>query len=98
MQGELNQIDTSSEIQILGVNGVGLESGNSAMTNGRTLPWLQDVAEQQVWISWAVAYRDVVILDEKNEVYAVYNLTTYDLANANNYATLKNLLIQAAND
>ena len=98
MQKELDLIDTTSEIQILGVNGVGLESGNAAITNGRTLPWLQDVADQQVWTSWAITYRDVVILDEKNEVYAVYNLTTYDLANANNYATLKNLLIQAAND
>jgi hypothetical protein len=83
-------------VQLLGVNGAGLESGNAYVTNGRTLPWLQDVADQQVWTSWAVAYRDVIVLDAENKPIAVYNVTTHNLADPANYAALKQILIDAA--
>ena len=38
----------------------------------------------------------MVILDGNNETYAVFNLTTYDLSDSDNYETLKALLIAAA--
>ena len=65
------------------------------MTSGRDLPWLQDTEEEAVWDMWDPAYRDVVILDGNNEVYAVFNLTSYPLSSSDNYEALKALLIAA---
>jgi hypothetical protein len=82
-------------IQIHGVNEPGFESGNKSMTSGRDLPWLQDTEEEAVWDMWDPTYRDVVILDGNNEIYAVFNLTSYSLSNSDNYEALKALLIAA---
>ncbi len=97
MQKELDALSTKLAIRIIGVNGVGAESGNASVTAGRTLPWLQDTDAALVWKSWNVAYRDVIILDAKNHSVAVYNLTTYDLAMPENQAALKKLLVDTAN-
>ena len=56
------------------------------------LPVLQDVPNQAVWDDWAVTFRDVVILDEMNECYAVYNLTANNLEEAENMRALKAIL------
>ena len=45
---------------------------------------------------WQVAYRDVRILDWKNELQATYNLTDHNLANPDNRAALKELFLAAA--
>jgi hypothetical protein len=83
-------------VRILGVNGIGHESGNAQNCAGRTIPWLQDVTTSDVWTSWSVTYRDVVILDPDNVPFAVYNLTTRDLGVPANRDELRNLLTQAA--
>jgi len=66
------------------------------MVSGRVLPWLQDVEDQDVWTSWGITYRDVLILDEENRVVDVYNLTSHSLADSANYATLRVKLLDAA--
>jgi hypothetical protein len=96
MQSELEAEYPALDIQILGVNGVGFEVANSVITDGRDLPWLQDVAAQDVWTSWNVTYRDVIILDPYNQVYAVYNLTSNSLAIPPNFDALKQLFVDAA--
>ena len=68
----------------------------SLACGGRVLPWLQDDLAHDVWGLWAVTYRDCVILDPANEVFAIYNLTTHDLGTAANRDELKALLIAAA--
>jgi hypothetical protein len=88
--------DPGSKVQFLGINETGLESGNSYITTGRNIPWLQDTAEQQVWKSWGITFRDVVILDAENRPIKVYNVTTYNLAVAENYAALKQIMLDAA--
>jgi hypothetical protein len=60
------------------------------------LPWLQDTFVDPVWTSWDVTWRDVRILDGRNQLRAVYNLTTQDLTNPLNRAALKQLFLQAA--
>lgn len=97
MQTELAGESHALEIQILGCNGVGLESGNPSICAGRDLPWLQDILSQDVWNTWSVGYRDVIILDETNEVIEVFNLTSHDLENSAEYEALKGLLTAAAN-
>ena len=78
-------------MQILGVNPVGLESGNATISAGRDLPWLQEVATDSIVVedAWDVTFRDVIILNTDNEKVDVYNLTTYDLEQAANREELK---------
>lgn len=68
-------------IQIIGVNGIGYESANERVTEGRDIPWLQDLEETDAWSLWEVQYRDVYILDQQGQLRFIYNLTTHDLAN-----------------
>ena len=96
MQAELDAGGDSAAIAILGVNGIGLESGNASVTSGRVLPWLQDTEAQAVWESWQVTYRDVVILDGENHRVGVFNLTAHDLAEPGEYAALRQMLLDAA--
>jgi len=65
------------------------------MTTGRVLPWLQDRPDVDVWLTWQVEYRDVVILDATNRRVGVYNLTLHDLGEPGNLSTLKQLLLDA---
>lgn len=98
MQQELNAASLPVEVVIVGVNAAGYEAGNVAVTASRDLPWLQDTPAEQVWASWDVAYRDVIILDENNEVYATFNLSQHDLGDPNEFAALKTLFESAATD
>ncbi len=67
------------------------------MTDGRDLPWLQQEADTDVWTNWSVTYRDVIIIDSDNRVTDIYNPTDQTLANGGNYAALKALMVNAAN-
>lgn len=101
MQQELRDVYPLLQIQLVGINERGQEPGNAAATAGLTLPWLQDVdvdsdGRSDVFASWQVALRDVVILDGGNAKVGVYNLNTHDLAIAANYATLRQMLVDAA--
>ena len=58
---------------------------------------LQDVEEVNLWDTWAVTYRDVIIVGPDGKKIGVYNLTTNNLNNDTPYAELKDMLIDAAN-
>jgi hypothetical protein len=101
MQDDLLASFPELDIQILGVNAAGLEAGNGSMTVGRDIPWLQDVDDNHdgisdVWGSWAVTYRDVIILDAENARVEAFNLTTYDLGVPENYEALQQRLVEVA--
>ena len=97
MQNELHTYIANNtgtlDINILGVNEIGY--GNS-LNSSHSLPMLQDISEYNVYNSWSVTYRDVWILNEVQEPYAVVNLSTYNLSDPVNYNGLKNLFIGAA--
>ena len=97
MQAELDTTATNIPVRILGVNATGQESGNSAIVVGNSIPWLQDLAAQNVWSDWSVTYRDVIVLDDENKVARIYNLTEHDLGNPVYYNQLKGLLVEVAN-
>lgn len=93
-------------MRLFGVNEKGLEPSATDMaswmasppsphTGPLTLPWLQDEPAHDAWQSWAVTYRDVVILDAANHKVGTYNVTTHDLGDPANYAALKALLLDA---
>jgi len=79
-------------VQILGVNETGHASGNASITNGRDLPWLQDEEEVDLWTSWGITYRDVVVLDAEGKVDGVMNLTDNDLSDPDTYEAMRELL------
>jgi hypothetical protein len=96
MQAELRVERPDLAIELHGVNAIGHDSGNGEACTGRVIPWLQDDATRRVWDTWAVTYRDVIILDEANHVVTIYNLTSHDLRLTANYDELKALLIATA--
>ncbi len=101
MQGQLRTEYPQYDIQILGINETPQAFANESVTEGRDLPWLQDIdsdrdGRSDVWAAWDVTWRDVVILDHDNHVVATLNLTDHDLADSEHFATLKNLFVQAA--
>ncbi len=98
MQSEVDSQHTLRAIQILGVNGIGRESGNDGTTDGRVLPWLQPSTDEDVWTLWQVEYRDVVILGPGNEQLGIFNLTENDLSDPANYSALKNQLLDAVDE
>lgn len=84
-------------MRIVGIDAAGLEATNPDMVSGRTLPWLQDVPDVDAWGKWGASWRDVRILDAKNALVDVYNLTEHDLNDAQAYAELKARLLDARN-
>jgi len=97
MQLEIDAQVTARPVRILGMNDIGLESGNEGMMTGRTLPWLQPMVGQDTWALWNVTYRDVVILGPGNEHVGTFNLTEHNLADAAEYQALMTQLLDAAN-
>lgn len=97
LQTELAAAGLPVAVQIVGVNQVGFESGNDGFTDGRDLPWLQETSDEEVWGTWGIEYRDVVLLDGENRAVAVYNLTENDLSDPAKYDELKTLFVGLAN-
>ncbi|MHC4176189.1 MAG: hypothetical protein ACYSWU_01710, partial [Planctomycetota bacterium] len=97
MQNDLTLNHPDLAIQILGVNARGYEAGNGSVTSGRDIPWLQDVdadhdGQSDVWSSWNVNYRDVVMLDAANNRLGAFNVSTHGLQITQNYQSLRQLL------
>lgn len=93
MQNELNEMNL--DVTILGINHMDKDSANELMTEGRNVPWLQDLPATNVWSSWEIAYRDVVILNEDNEFVDRINVTTNNLTEAAGYQTLMGLITES---
>jgi hypothetical protein len=92
----LKSANPDLNVEILGINQVGDSAFNDLVISESQLPWLQDTQTENVWARWQVVYRDVRILDARNQVHAVFNLTDNDLADADNREALKQLFLQAA--
>ncbi len=96
MQQEIDLVVTPRPIQILGINNIGQEAGNTLMTANHDLPWLQDVVGVQIWTLWGASLRDVKILDENNQQILTYNLIANPLNDPANFDELKQILLDAA--
>lgn len=102
MQQDLRENYPDLDIEIIGLNEIGHEGGNELAAGEGDIPWLQDVDSDgngvsDVWReSWDVTYRDVIILDASNVKVGTYNLTTFDLAEGENYDTLLQMMVNAA--
>ena len=101
MQEEINGLATELlDVSIIAVNekGYGTPSNYESTGAQGVLPVLQDdeVDGTEVWDLWEVVYRDVMIVDECGEKVGTFNLTSSSLQVEDNYAALKNMIIEAA--
>lgn len=96
MQHEIDLAQPARPVHILGINQIGEERDNDLICQGRSIPWLQETADDPVWTPWGVTWRDVVILDPQNRRVSVYNLTQHDLSVPANYDSLKRMILDAA--
>jgi hypothetical protein len=93
---EIRASNPDLNVEILGINMLNDAVFNPLILSERKLPWLQETAMANVWDSWGATWRDVQIVDSRGRLQAVYNLTSHDLANELNRATLKQLFLSAA--
>jgi len=96
MQNDLDADYPQLDIQILGINGAAYTSGIESFTSGQDIPWLQDVDNNydgisDAWASWGANLCDVVVLDGSNR-----KVGTFNLLNAGNYGTLRQMLVDVA--
>ena len=107
MQNELEAEYPQYDFQILAVNQTGYGSYASLVSSMGDLPLVQDNPTDNIWNTWhaltpnpstqsGAPYRDVHILNADNEIVETYSLTVYDLGNPQNYATLKQMFVDAA--
>ena len=98
MQEELNAEYPELNIQLLAIGRDDADAEELAeMSALGDLPVLWDASVEDVWESWDVTFRDVVVLNENNEKVTAFNLTTYSLGEPANYTSLKGLLVDTAN-
>ena len=96
MLGQIRTANPELNVEIVGINRNSDAAANVLVTSQRKLPWLQDTTSDAVWAKWAVTYRDVRIVDPQGRLAAVYNLTEHNLSYPVNFATLKEMLLNAA--
>ena len=107
MQAELEVEYPQYDIQILAVNQIGNASGVSLAGAEGDLPIVQDNPSDDIWNTWhaltpnpsshsGAPWRDVNILNAQNEIVETYSLTLYTLSDPQNYATLKQMFVDAA--
>ncbi len=100
MQKEFDENFPELGIFIVGINERGQEPGNVNITE--QMPWLQDVdanadGQGDVWQLWNVQWRDLIILDRNNVPVVTYNLSSFDLADPDNYAEVREAFLSIAN-
>ena len=104
MQTELEAESPELNIQIIGINEIGHEAANDLITDGRDLPWLQDVdlnsdGQSDIWdTSWGVEFRDVIVVDASNKRLGAFNLTSNSLEAPENYDLLKQTVMHVATE
>ena len=104
MQNDLRANEPELQIEILGMNNFAETFGNESATDGRDIPWLQDVDadgdnRSDHWLgSWPFVYRDVVIVDANNIAVDTFNLTLHSLEEPDSYNTLRQMLIDVATE
>jgi hypothetical protein len=96
---------TDLPVEIIGIHDLG-QTTSATMYTGRQLSWVRENAQFRPWQTWRVpvasrpaqqiVWRDLVILDENNEFYAVQSLTDESLTVPANRQALTNVLKAAA--
>jgi hypothetical protein len=81
---------------VLGINILDEADYDSIVAQTRTLPWLQDTTEENVWVRWNASWRDVKIVDSLGRLRTTYNLFDHDLSYPTNYAALKQMFLDTA--
>ena len=97
--------ETDLPVSLIGIHSFG-DSTNPRMYTGKDSAWLQEDSVNQPWNVWSVPvssrprqevrWKDVIILDENNEFFAVQNLAEEALSSGPNRTKLKSALLAAS--
>jgi hypothetical protein len=96
MQGEIDRMMLRTRVRIVGINTVGAEGGVASITEGRTLPLVQDDATARVAPRWGATVRELWICDTMGRVVEVIDLTVRSLAEPMNYSAIRDRLVALA--
>ena len=98
MQAEIEVERPDLDIQILSINMINNWSNGLTNRMGQigNLPVVQDSTQLNIWQSWGGQWRDVVILDDQNQVVEYFDTNSSVLTNEQNYNALKQALINTA--
>jgi hypothetical protein len=83
-------------VEVVGINRSDQSGNNHLVTGSRSLPWVQDTIDADLWNSWNVAWRDVRIVSSQQKLAGVYNLSSNNLGLPINRTSLKNMLLKEA--
>ena len=102
MSTDINK-EEANDVVIIGISNQNhSKSQIPKMVDGRTLPWIHDNLDQDVWNKWDVRLRDLYILNEEGALYGRINLTEFDpdrsINDGANYNELKQLILNAKNN
>jgi hypothetical protein len=96
MQEELKTEHPDKTFHIVAVNLLGNTGWEEEFASSSlSLPMVQDNDLDLIWDTWGGEWRDVMILDDENNLSAQYNLTDYNLSDPTNYENLKVLFLEA---
>jgi len=98
MQQEMENETMGMPIHIFCVNAPGTEGAIPEMVDGRMLPLLQDTVAEDVADLWHAHHFDLVVLDGDNAVVRVINLAQDDLMDSDNYAAMKQMLLEMSDN
>ena len=92
-----NELDPKLGIQLIAVNSPGSPGGVDSVTEGRDIPYLQDMGKVDAHGLWGANQRDVYVLDKDGVLVGVWSLDRvsdggYDLGEEKNYEMLKAVL------
>lgn len=96
MQTELDAEHPGLGIALFAVNERGYETSVPRLADEGDLAIVQEDEAHPVWSDWNASWRDVVVLDPRNEALGVFNLTSFSLDRPENYDELKAILVAAA--
>jgi hypothetical protein len=91
----LESVGTDLYCSTIGVNRMDAADANILISD-RSLVWVQDTEQDDVWAKWGVTYRDVRIVDGAGNHIGTYNLTQNDLGVPDNSLALAEMILAAS--
>lgn len=96
MVADVNSENPEVPITILGINMRGRESGNTTITDGVDMPWLQDTGQVNIFSQWPPdAIRELKIVGRDGVEVATFDLNTDDPRDEEPYANIREALLNA---
>ncbi len=90
MQADLDNSGYAGKVALLSINDKNKtnQTAINSYCNGRTIPFLQDTAGENVYASWMVSKDDIVLVDKQGNMSETIDLAQSNLTQTANYDAL----------